>query len=324
MDHLILIVLIATASIAILVVLVTAFLLWRAAFGMRAARWQARLAALHTKGRSEALRVKPIHTFSRFDGLDSFLKNNSFAKWLDHQITRAGLVVRVDSVIGVWLFICISLFIILSMLNASAYAFVGVLILMLLLPWLVLKRLMNQRKQLFEEQLPDVLDFISRAMQAGLAFSSALQVAAEESPQPTAGEFLKTLNEINFGTPIDIALKDLSQRIDSSDMKFFSVAVVINREVGGDLAGLLDNLSSLIRARISMRSSIRALTAEGRFSAWLLSAMPFLVALVIFVLRPEFLYPLWQDPMGIKLLWWALGLMLIGMLWMRRLTNIHV
>lgn len=324
MDQLILIALIATASIALLVSIVTAIVLWRAAYGVRAARLEARLTALHTKGQGDGARIKRLHTLSRFDGLDTFLKKNAFARWLDQQNARAGLSVRFDTVVGIWLFIFVFLFIILILFDASVYAFLSLPTLMLLLPWLLLKRLMRGRKQLFEEQLPDVLDFISRAMQAGHAFSSALQVAAEESPEPTAGEFLKTLNEINFGTPIDTALKDLSQRIDSADMKFFSVAVVINREVGGDLAALLDNLSSLIRARISMRSSIRAMTAEGRFSAWLLSAMPFLVAFVIFILRPEFLYPLWLDPIGIKLLWWALSLMLIGMLWMRRIANIHV
>lgn len=324
MDDMLILVLIAMAIFALFVALVTGILLWRTAYGEHAKRTRARFESLGASDAKRIVRTKSKRVFSRIQWLDVALKDIAFVSWLDRQLLRAGLSVQVDQVLGVWISGFVLVVLILSLLDISIYFALALLSVLIVLPGWLLRRMMAKRRQLFEEQLPDVLDFISRSMQAGHAFSSALQVAAAESPQPTAGEFLKTLNEINFGIPIDQALRDLSERIDSPDMKFFAVAVMINREVGGDLAGLLDNLSSLIRARIGMRTSIRALTAEGRFSAWLLSAMPFFVALVIFMLRPGFLAPLWEEPIGLRLLGWALGLMLLGMLWMRRLANIHV
>lgn len=324
MGDLLILVLIATALIALSMAVVAGFILWRSYYGEHSKRTRARLEALESKDAKRLTQGKSIRQLSQIPWLDTVLKNNKIAEWLDKQLVRAGMSVQIDVVVTGWLVCLVILGFFLLSVGASIYLWLTLISAMIVLPWMLVKRAIVKRRQLFEEQLPDVLDFISRAMQAGHAFSSALQVAASESPQPTAGEFSKTLNEINFGIPMDQALKDLSDRIDSPDMKFFSVAVLINREVGGDLAGLLDNLSSLIRARFAMRTSIRTLTAEGRFSAWLLSSMPFLVALVIFILRPDFLSPLWQDPMGLRLLEWAAALMFVGMLWMRRLANIHV
>lgn len=324
MGDLLILILIATALIALCVAVVAGFILWRSYYGEHAERTKARLEALASKGSKRLAQSKSIRQFSRVNWLNAILKKHKIVLWLDKQLVRAGMSTQVDAAMIGWLLCLVVIGFFLSSVDASIYLWLTMISTTIVLPWLFVNRAIVKRRHLFEEQLPDVLDFISRAMQAGHAFSSALQVAASESPQPTAGEFSKTLNEINFGIPMDQALKDLSDRIDSPDMKFFSVAVLINREVGGDLAGLLDNLSSLIRARFAMRTSIRTLTAEGRFSAWLLSSMPFLVALVIFILRPDFLSPLWQDPLGLRLLEWAAALMFVGMLWMRRLANIHV
>lgn len=324
MGDLLILILIATALIALCVAVVAGFILWRSYYGEHAERTKARLEALASKGSKRLAQSKSIRQFSRVNWLNAILKKHKIVLWLDKQLVRAGMSTQFDAAMIGWLLCLVVIGFFLSSVDASIYLWLTMISTTIVLPWLFVNRAIVKRRHLFEEQLPDVLDFISRAMQAGHAFSSALQVAASESPQPTAGEFSKTLNEINFGIPMDQALKDLSDRIDSPDMKFFSVAVLINREVGGDLAGLLDNLSSLIRARFAMRTSIRTLTAEGRFSAWLLSSMPFLVALVIFILRPDFLSPLWQDPLGLRLLEWAAALMFVGMLWMRRLANIHV
>lgn len=193
-----------------------------------------------------------------------------------------------------------------------------------LLPLSYVLRLRQLRLRRFERQLPDALDLMSRALRAGHAFPSALQMVGEETADPLGGEFRATHDEINFGVSVPQALLGLAERVHSTDLRYFVMAVVIQRETGGNLTQMLGNLSSLIRERHNLFGRIRVLSAEGRLSGWILALLPFVLALVISVVNPSFLSVLWTDPLGHTLVGITLLMMLVGIVWMRKVIRIHV
>lgn len=181
-----------------------------------------------------------------------------------------------------------------------------------------------QRIKIIEKQLPDALDLMVRAQQSGHAFISALQVTAFESRAPIALEFRKVFDEINLGMSVQTAMNHLASRIDSKEIRYFVVAVLIQNETGGNLAEVLRKTAALIRERQKIAGVVRVLSAEGRISAWILSVMPFLLAFFLYLINPEFISALWKDPMGLTMLSVSLCLMLVGVFWMSRLVQIKV
>ncbi len=182
----------------------------------------------------------------------------------------------------------------------------------------------NKRLHLFEAQLPDVMDLISRALRAGHAFPSALAMVGAEAQEPIAGEFKITSDEIGFGINIDSALNNLAVRIPSPDVRYFVMAVIIQRETGGNLAELLGKLSELVRERFKLFAKVRVLAAEGKLSAWILTALPFCVAGAIQIMNPQYLSVLFTDPVGIRMVIGAMVLMAIGVFAMSRIIDIRV
>lgn len=174
------------------------------------------------------------------------------------------------------------------------------------------------------QQLPDALDLISRALKAGHAFPSGLQMVAEEAQEPIAGEFRLVHDEINFGVAVPGALANLANRVPMADVRHFVIAVLIQRESGGNLTELLANISALIRERMKLLLKVRVLSAEGRLSAIILVALPFALAGMVNLVNPRFMSVLWTDPMGIKMIYAALTAMVLGALWMRKIIRIRV
>ena len=172
-----------------------------------------------------------------------------------------------------------------------------------------------------ERQLPDALDLMTRALRAGHAFSSALKMAGEEMAEPIAGEFRTVHDEVNFGVSLEQALTHLSERVPLTDLRYFVVAVLIQRDSGGNLTEILGNLSRLIRERLKLLAKVKVLSSEGRMSAWILGLMPFFLAGVMNLANPKFMSPLWTDPIGISIIKYMLTLMLIGVVIMRRIIN---
>lgn len=193
-----------------------------------------------------------------------------------------------------------------------------------LIPYFFVLRAKAKRLITIEQQLAETIDLISRALKAGHAFPGALQMAATEGTEPTASEFRIVFDEVNFGVPLQNALMNLAVRVPINDLRYFVIAVLIQRESGGNLAELLDKISGLIRARLTLLGKIRVLSAEGRLSAWILSCLPFAVALIINIVNPGFLSVLWTDPAGMKLAGGALTLMAIGIFVMSRIIKIRV
>lgn len=192
------------------------------------------------------------------------------------------------------------------------------------LPWLQLFSARARRLRRFGYQLPEALDLIARAMRAGHSFPSGLEMVASEARPPISQELRMTADEINFGISVQEALVNLAHRVPSTDLSYFVVAVLIQRETGGNLAELLDKLAGLIRQRYRLLEKVRALSAEGRISAWILCVMPFAVAFLLYLINPRFLALLWEDGFGIKLLIGALVLMALGTFWMWRIIRIRI
>lgn len=189
--------------------------------------------------------------------------------------------------------------------------------------WYVLRRRARRLAKL-EQQLPDALDLLTRALRAGHAFGSGLQMIGEEMAEPIASEFRFVHDEINFGVSMEQALSNLGMRVPITDLRYFVVAVLIQRDSGGNLTEVLANLSRLIRQRLKLFWHIRILSAEGRLSAWVLALMPFALAALMNTFNPEFMAPLWTDPIGIAIVRNMLLMMAFGILVLRKITRIRV
>jgi tight adherence protein B len=194
----------------------------------------------------------------------------------------------------------------------------------LAVPPMWVRRTARKRVTAFEEQFPDCLEFISRSMRAGHAFSVALEMVQREFGEPLAVEFRRSFEEQNLGQPLDIVLKKLAQRIPSLDVQFFVSAVLLQKRTGGNLAELLDKLAQLIRERFKLRARIRAISAQGLMSGRILAAIPAGVAGLMFAVNPQYARFFVDDPAGHQLLAGALGLQLVGYLIIRKIVTIEV
>jgi tight adherence protein B len=188
--------------------------------------------------------------------------------------------------------------------------------------YLLIKK--SRRLRQIEEQLPDALDALARAMQAGNSFVSALEVVSRDAAPPISRELRLVAEEVNFGRSVREGLAALASRVDSVDIRYFILAVSIHSQAGGNLSGLLLKLSNLIRQRLKLRRMSQVLTAEGRLSGWILTLLPFVAAAVIFTVNPVFMSALWTNPEGILFLQINGILMAIGILWMRRIVHVRI
>jgi len=192
------------------------------------------------------------------------------------------------------------------------------------IPLLYARRQAKGRVRHFEEQFPDCLEFISRSMRAGHAFSVSLEMVHREFPEPLAGEFRRTFEEQNLGQPLEIVLQKLGHRIPSMDVQFFVSAVLLQKRTGGNLAELLDKLAQIIRERFKLRARIRAISAQGMMSGRILSAIPMGVGALMFVVNPDYARFFIDDPAGHEMLAGALAMQLVGYLIIRKIVTIEV
>jgi tight adherence protein B len=193
-----------------------------------------------------------------------------------------------------------------------------------LLPLAFVRHRRARRLVKLQQQLPDALDLLGRALRAGHAFGAGLQMIGEEMADPIASEFRFVHDEVNFGVSLPQALTNLSVRVPITDLRYFVVAVLIQRDSGGNLTEVLGNLSRLIRQRLKLFAHVRVLSAEGRMSAWLLSLLPFAIGALLTAFNPEFMKPLWTDPMGISILRGLAVSMVCGILLLRKIIRIRI
>jgi tight adherence protein B len=182
----------------------------------------------------------------------------------------------------------------------------------------------KSRLRRFEELFPETLEFISRSMRAGHAFSVSLEMIHREFQEPISGEFRRAFEEHNLGLPIEVALQKLSKRVPSLDVHFFVSAVLLQKRTGGNLAEILDKLAYVIRERFKLRGRIRAVSAHGKMTATALSCIPIAVAILMFYTNPSYVEFFFKDDVGNMMLGGAVGLQLIGYGIMKKIVNIEV
>ena len=204
------------------------------------------------------------------------------------------------------------------------FAWVGLIVAVLAgcIPMEMLVWMRDRRTAKFEELFPEAIDLLSRALRAGHAFTTALGMVAEELPQPIAGEFRLLYDRQNYGLPLPEALRDFAERIPLLDARFFVTAVLTQRESGGNLSEVLDNLASVIRDRFTLKREVKVKSAHGKATGWILAAMPPALAAIFMVTSPDYLGELVGDPAGVRMLIIGIGLQIIGMLVIRRLVRI--
>jgi tight adherence protein B len=188
--------------------------------------------------------------------------------------------------------------------------------------WLLHRR--SSRLKRFEEQFPEALDLLSRAIRAGHAFQTAMGMVADELPPPVGPEFKKTFDRQNFGLPLRDALNEMSERIAVLDVKFFVTAVLIQRDTGGNLSEILDNLAHVVRERFKIRRQIRVHTAHGRFTGYVLLALPAALAIALSLINPDHMQLLFRERMGQLMIVGAIVMQTIGYVWIRQVIKIEV
>lgn len=188
--------------------------------------------------------------------------------------------------------------------------------------WLLQRR--SSRLKAFEEQFPEALELVSRAIRAGHAFQAAIGMVADELAEPVGPEFKKVFEQQNFGLPVREALNSLADRIPLVDVKFFVTAIAIQRETGGNLAEILDNLAHVVRERFKILRQVRVHTAHGRITGFVLLALPAFLAIALSFLNPEHMRPLFEERMGQMMLLGTVVMQLVGFIWIRHVIRIEV
>jgi tight adherence protein B len=193
-----------------------------------------------------------------------------------------------------------------------------------LMPYSVVRFKRNKRIGAFEEMLPEAIDLLGRAIRAGHPLSAGMKMVADETKEPIQGEFRRTHEEHRFGLPFEDALLAMADRVSLIDVRILTTAILIQREVGGNLAEVLDNLANVIRVRFTIRRQLRVYTAQGRFSGYVLAALPIAVGLAIYSLNPPYIRLLFTDPLGKLMVLIALVFQILGYLWIRKIVNIEI
>ncbi|MDH6590732.1 tight adherence protein B [Variovorax sp. TBS-050B] len=312
--------------VTVLMIVEGLYLLWRSYRGPEARRIERRLQALSAgAGHTAQARLVRDRMLGDAPWMQRMLLGLPRARSLDRFILQAGLEWMVSHVL-----LGCALCGVLAFAAMAALANQPVPIALLAgaggasLPLLYLQHQRGRRLARLERQLPEALDLVTRALRAGHSFASSVQMIGEEMAEPIAGEFRMVADEVNFGVSLQQALTNLSERVPITDLRYFVVSVLIQRDSGGNLTEVLGNLSRLIRERLKLLARVRVLSSEGRLSAWLLGLMPFALAGLMSLFNPEFISPLWTDPIGIGVVKYMLVTMAVGVLILRWIVKIRV
>lgn len=206
-----------------------------------------------------------------------------------------------------------------SLVVGGVAALVGVYI-----PYMFVGRKKAKRQRQLAEQIPEALEFLQRVLRAGHSLSTGLSMMGEELPQPLAGEFRRCYDQHSLGQPLDEALREMARRIDSTDFAFFVTAVLIQRQTGGDLSQVLGNISAMIRQRIRLQQYVKAKTAEGRFTGYILVAFPILMFFIASSMNPDYKKNLLDTSSGLMMLGIAGTLVVLGLVAIRKITTVKV
>ena len=268
--------------------------------------------------------------FSRIPALDNLLRRSEKISNLQTMLAQANLQMRAGNVLGLCIISAVLVGFVAFLLsrplseNETALFTVTGVVLGGLLPYSFASYRRTKRFQKFEELFPEAIDTLARAVRAGHAFTSALELISNEVGEPVSSEFRKLFEEQKFGLPVREALLNLTERVPLVDVKFFVTAVMLQRETGGNLAEILDNLSYMIRERFKIMRQVRVHTAQGRLTMLLLMGLPPMIVVTMQILNPSFIHPLFADPIGHVLIVAGIVLQTIGYFVIRKVIQIQV
>jgi tight adherence protein B len=311
---------------AVILMIEGLYLWWNSAHGGGARRVARRLKvmAASTGGKSERISILKQRRFSRQQQWDQLLHRHRFAHRIDKLLLQSGIKWSVAQFLA-WSAGAMATGFVLSLYVTMPLALRLLLALAcMLLPRTLVRRARRRRLLRIERQLPEAADFIARALRAGHSFTNVLQIVGNELPEPLSGEFRIAREEINYGVPLPEALHNMAARVPLTDLRYMIIAVIIQRDSGGNLAEILGSISQIIRARLKLVAQIRVLSAEGRMSAWILGALPFFVMGMMLLVNPTYIALLWTDATGVRLLWYGAAMILVGVCWLRKIIRIHV
>ena len=272
----------------------------------------------------EELALLRDEQLSKIPALDTLLRRSARVSAMQDALLQAGMKFRA----GNFLLICILCGVFAALATVlytgnPAIAWAS-LIIGAFLPYSFVSYRRQKRFEKIEELFPEAIDTLARAVRAGHAFTTALEMIANEISEPLASEFRKLFEEQKFGMPVRDALMNLTVRVPLVDIKFFVTAVMLQRETGGNLAEILDNLSYVIRERFKIQRQVKVHTAQGRLTMLLLMAMPPAVVTILYIFSPDFVHPLFYDPIGHALLVASIALQTIGYFVIRKIIKIQV
>ena len=261
---------------------------------------------------------------SALKGLDGLLGGSGrLLRPFRLSVERSGLPITVELVVVASLLGALAVFLLVKLLTTFTWVSTIAAIAVAAVPYLVVLVVESRRVRQFEEQFPQAIELIASALRAGHAFTTGVMMAADEVQDPLGAEFRLLYDHQNYGMPFPDALKAFARRVPLIDARFFVTAVLTQREAGGNLAEVLDNLSSVIRERSRVKRQVRVASAHGRITGWILSAMPPILAGVMTIVAPEHMRSFVNDPLGVRMIIAALFLQVIGTLAIRRIVNVE-
>ncbi|WP_308700867.1 type II secretion system F family protein [Pseudoduganella guangdongensis] len=302
-----------------------AWLWWSGKHGSGARRVALRLRLMSGRSDTAGARISILkeRRYADTPALERLLQRVPRIAALDRLLLQAGLRWQVARFLALQGLALLAAWLLPAMLRLPGAAAAVLGALCCAAPLAMLLRARAARIRRVEAQLPEMADFLARALRAGHSFANVLQMAGDEVADPLGGEFRATYEEINYGVTMHDALHHLAGRVPLTDLRYLVIAVLIQRESGGNLAELLDNVSRMTRARLQLQAQVRVLSAEGRMSAWILTLMPLVMLAGMHLTNPAYNAVLWQDPAGQRLLWYGAGAIALGALWMRTIVRVR-
>jgi tight adherence protein B len=268
--------------------------------------------------------LKQEERLSDVDAFDTALgKVGGLTAPLQRTISQAGLKVTVSTVLlGSGVLALVTYAVVVQFLHIPLVG-VALAVFAACAPYTYISFMRGRRMLQFEEQFPEAIDLLSRALRAGHALTTGLSMVADEMKEPVGPEFRQLFDEQNFGRPLDQALKSFALRIPTIDARFFVTAVLTQREAGGNLSEVLDNLARIIRDRFRVKRQVRVISAHGRITGWVLSALPVTLGLIFAVMDPETYRTFYNDPLGVKMIIGALTLQIVGVFIIKKIVQIE-
>jgi tight adherence protein B len=272
--------------------------------------------------RADLMRRPP--PLSALKALDSLLgKTGTIVNPLRRAVEQSGSPITIGVVILTSVLSAVVTYVAVAAFVDSPWVSIAVAVALGAVPYLYIFRAAAKRMALFDDQFPQAVDLIASSLRAGHAFTTGVSMVADEVPDPTGAEFRLLYDQQNYGMPLPDALKAFARRVPLLDARFFIIAVMTQREAGGNLAEVLDNLSTLIRERARVKRQVRVASAHGRITGWVLSMMPPGLAAIMVLVAPEHMKTFVQDPLGIRMIIAALVLQAIGVVAIRRIVQVE-